>query len=336
MRVYQCAPLTIAAGLMTILSVTACQPLSRPFVHDDGLNQTILRIPDGAGIYVETSVDIEPHLVTDIVSALHQADIVATHGLVRNPTSFVLTPEFTDETIIWVLLSPEGQEIARRSEAGTDGAALARVAEAMANIVTDDGIRRNFGGGQVGLPETTSPPAPNLGQVIANLIEDGHDNEPSPEDIGPADIEEMQVSADIAPDAAVSDNSVPAENTIGLAVYIAPVEGATGTGNDELTDAMSAVLGQTDEIILVDETSEALVIRGHVDIGPPIGGTQSVAIVWRLYDQNGAEIGAIDQANRVPQGSLDSSWGGAARQIALAASVGLGELLTQALSPTPD
>lgn len=326
------------ATIVATLLLTACQPLSRPFAHQDGLDQTILRIPDGAGIYVVTphsasnetaSSETMDRLVNGMVAALHAADIVATQGATRNPTSFVLVPQILapqiregggDGAIVWTLTSPDGQELTHVVEPGTGHPALARVAEVMAAIVTKDEIQRDFHAPLIGGPENLSPTAPELGQTIAGLIE------------GETEVETSQESTIAATNAALAPEAPP-ETSMGLAVHVAPVEGAPGTGNEDLTEAMYAVLGETDEIVLVGADEEALVIRGHVEIGPAIGGEQSVEIVWRLYDQSGAEIGAIDQANRVPQGSLDGRWGGAARQIALAASVGLADLLAQALGP---
>ena len=116
-------------------------------------------------------------------------------------------------------------------------------------------------------------------------------------------------------------------------VHVATVEGAPGTGNQELTAAMRFALRTDPRLALVAASDVALTVRGAVDVGAPQDGAQFVAIRWRIYDPEGAEIGSIDQGNHVPAGSLEAGWGQIALEIALAASVGLGELLAQARIP---
>jgi hypothetical protein len=299
-----------------------------------------------------------------MIDALLEADIVASSGGRPNRASFSLQPEIHPNYIAWILTSPDGLPLGRHSESyaaadfellgsgegGTPAelaAHLTRTAQAVARVMKRDNVVRSATTAPPQAPPngSTPPPAPSvsaqisdeLGDAVTGLI--ARDNEeiangtPAPEGVsgtGPV----TDSAGDSAPDSARnSARDLIAER---LPVHVAPVVGAPGTGNADLTRSMRSVLRNTQEIDLIDQPEGALVIQGIVEVGPVRSGTQEVDIKWQLLDTSGAEIGSIDQNNQVPAGTLDGSWREPARNIALAATVGLAELISKAAIPIPE
>jgi hypothetical protein len=54
---------------------------------------------------------------------------------------------------------------------------------------------------------------------------------------------------------------------------------------------------------------------------------QKVALRWTVVAPDGKVLGAVEQANDIPAGSLDSGWGKAADYAALAAADGIFDLV---------
>jgi hypothetical protein len=71
----------------------------------------------------------------------------------------------------------------------------------------------------------------------------------------------------------------------------------------------------------------ALTIEGDVALAEPNGNTQTVTLRWTVKAPDGQVLGAVEQANDVPAGSLDDSWGEAADHAALAAAQGIFDLV---------
>jgi hypothetical protein len=68
-------------------------------------------------------------------------------------------------------------------------------------------------------------------------------------------------------------------------------------------------------------------IEGDVALGEPNGQAQKVTLRWTVKAPDGQVLGAVEQANDVPAGSLDDSWGEAADHAALAAAQGIFDLV---------
>jgi hypothetical protein len=62
-------------------------------------------------------------------------------------------------------------------------------------------------------------------------------------------------------------------------------------------------------------------------LSQPTGEAQKVVLRWTVKAPNGDILGAVEQANDVPAGSLDSAWGKAADHAALAAAQGIFDLV---------
>ncbi len=116
----------------------------------------------------------------------------------------------------------------------------------------------------------------------------------------------------------------------GAALFVEPVEGAPGDGNQSLGRALRMAL-RTAGIILTEDREKAdFVLRGGVEVAPPDGGRQKVRIVWTVNQVGGAEVGTATQENAVPAHSLDGAWGRVAVLAAAAALDGIEQMLEPA------
>ncbi len=110
-------------------------------------------------------------------------------------------------------------------------------------------------------------------------------------------------------------------------LFVAGVVGAPGDGNTALAAAMETELRLAGFTLSEDRTTAAWVLNGTVTVGPAEAGQQPVAIVWRVDDGEGAEVGDAAQENAVPAGSLDGRWGPIAGFAAAAALEGIADIL---------
>lgn len=116
----------------------------------------------------------------------------------------------------------------------------------------------------------------------------------------------------------------------GRGIYIAPVAGAPGDGNDSLTRAMKAVLDLRRMKIVKDEAAAEFIVRAKVAISPPASGRQTIAIAWAVSDDRGLDLGQADQKNAIPAGALDGRWGTVAYSVAEAAAEGVQAIIARA------
>jgi hypothetical protein len=110
-------------------------------------------------------------------------------------------------------------------------------------------------------------------------------------------------------------------------VAITGVEGAGRTGNEELARALARVLTDAGWPVIQRPRDDVLAIQGEVTLSQPSGNAQKVALRWTVRAPDGEVLGAVEQANEVPAGSLDSGWGAAADHAALAAAQGIFDLV---------
>jgi hypothetical protein len=129
-----------------------------------------------------------------------------------------------------------------------------------------------------------------------------------------------QAPAESEPKAAGADQSIQG-------VAITRVEGAGATGNAELSAALARVLTDAGWPVMQRPGSNVLAIEGDVTLSQPAGEAQKVALRWTVKAPNGDILGAVEQANDVPAGSLDETWGKAADHAALAAAQGIFDLV---------
>jgi hypothetical protein len=112
-------------------------------------------------------------------------------------------------------------------------------------------------------------------------------------------------------------------------VAVIPVKGAKGTGNDELTRAMRQTLTLAGWTVLSAPAKNALTISGRVEMADVSGNMQQVALNWAVQAPDGGKLGDVNQANKVPAGSLDAGWGDIAGAAVEAAASGIFELINK-------
>ena len=110
-------------------------------------------------------------------------------------------------------------------------------------------------------------------------------------------------------------------------VAITRVSGAGEAGNGELAGALARVLTDAGWPVHDGPRGNALMIEGDVTLSEPKGDAQTVTLRWTVKAPDGQVLGAVEQANDMPAGSLDGSWGEAADHAALAAAQGIFDLV---------
>lgn len=106
-------------------------------------------------------------------------------------------------------------------------------------------------------------------------------------------------------------------------VIISDVRGAPGDGNAALRRAIAVALGGGGIKLTNDPEKAMFTLTGNVEMGTPENNAQSIRILWRVTDIEGKEVGRAEQANVVPAGSLDGTWGRTAAFVAAAATEGI-------------
>ncbi len=122
--------------------------------------------------------------------------------------------------------------------------------------------------------------------------------------------------ASVAPETSAS---VPVpEMAVGL------IEGAPGSGDLELGEALVLQLAQQGIRLLRESQPDKLLVEGKIALGPPEAGQQEITLVWTVKDGlDGAVLGSVEQQNRIPRGSLDRRWGEVAYLVAQGAVEGI-------------
>ncbi len=109
------------------------------------------------------------------------------------------------------------------------------------------------------------------------------------------------------------------------AVAVLPVKG--GTGGAELTEAMRAAFDDAGWPVVESKRKDAISVQGTVAVSKPIGGSQTVKLVWLVLSPKGKTLGDVKQENVIPAGSLDSGWGDNAIAATQAAAEGISKLI---------
>ena len=113
-------------------------------------------------------------------------------------------------------------------------------------------------------------------------------------------------------------------------IRLIPVQEAPGDGSVRLTSAMRLAL-KTAGFILTDE-QPSYILTGNVLVAPYQAGAEMVSVTWLLTYPDGMELARIQQANPVPQGTMDGPWGNLANLIAEGGVQGVQEALRQKIS----
>ncbi len=150
--------------------LTACQPVPKPFSNGNAASNDLLTLTDGQGIMVLPLTDSagapQTQLTAPMVQALHEQNIPAAYDS-GSRSSFLLSGQLSappaPPALMWVLKTPQGQEIGRTVqplEVGggkpsklRDFAAYKRAAAELAAFIQDE------------LPSDSTPPPLHVGKV---------------------------------------------------------------------------------------------------------------------------------------------------------------------------
>jgi len=113
------------------------------------------------------------------------------------------------------------------------------------------------------------------------------------------------------------------------AVAMTKVSGAPGQGNRDLLLAMRKVMKGAGWPVLTRPRKDALTVTGKVKLDKARGAQQKVALAWTVRTPDGKVLGTIRQANNVPAGSLNQTWGKAATYVSQAAAEGIFKLVNK-------
>jgi hypothetical protein len=113
-------------------------------------------------------------------------------------------------------------------------------------------------------------------------------------------------------------------------LYLLPVRGAPGDGNESLTARMRDSLG--DYGILAQDVADGagFAADGRVNVVPVGRGMQRVEILWIVSRRDGQDLGRVLQMNEIPAGLLDRHWGDIAFAAAAEAAGGVQRVIENA------
>jgi len=136
------------------------------------------------------------------------------------------------------------------------------------------------------------------------------------------------ITGTVAAPAAPAPTTTASLPPSGDATTVVPaVIGAPGDGATALTAALQHALTGSGVKLASAGGTGSYTVQGHVTMGQPAGGKQTIKIEWQVIDPAGKKVGTVSQNNVVPQGSLDGPWGKTADQAAAAAAQGVLKLL---------
>ena len=124
--------------------------------------------------------------------------------------------------------------------------------------------------------------------------------------------------------AILGDEGAPGPGPLKTGLLVRPVQGAGGVS---LTRAIEDALRAADVSITEDTRQAALVLEGRVATAAPLGGRQTITIVWTVSTTDGDQVGRVTQENTVPDGSLASA--AEAEKVARAAVEGITAILAE-------
>jgi hypothetical protein len=113
-----------------------------------------------------------------------------------------------------------------------------------------------------------------------------------------------------------------------LVAVVPPVTGAPGDGQTSLTSAMRRHLESAGLKLADGSPANAYMVKGTVQLGAANAGQQPITIRWLVVDPSGKTMEkAVVQRNKVPEGSLNGSWGQVADLAASEAAKSVAKLI---------
>ncbi|CAA7616006.1 hypothetical protein [Magnetospirillum sp. SS-4] len=111
-------------------------------------------------------------------------------------------------------------------------------------------------------------------------------------------------------------------------VRLVPLSGLPGDGDTALTAAMRRLL-QRNGLKPVDGDAD-FTLRAQAGVTPGKPGEEVLALAWTVADRNGDDLGSAAQQGAVPRGMLAGPWGSLANDIAAGGVDGVVEIVRAA------
>lgn len=111
-------------------------------------------------------------------------------------------------------------------------------------------------------------------------------------------------------------------------IYVGDIRGANEQQALRLRTSLRQALRGLGTRLSNVSSQDTLTASADVKITQLAGAMSEVAIVWRIHDPFGTEIGKIDQASPVPDKAVAEQWGTLARQAGVAAAAGISQLVS--------
>lgn len=121
-------------------------------------------------------------------------------------------------------------------------------------------------------------------------------------------------------------------------LFLPPVRGAPGDGNESLTARMREALGELGILPQDIADGAGFAVEGRVHVAPAGPRLQRVEILWIVSRRDGQELGRVLQLNEIPAGLLNHHWGDIAFAVAAEASGGVRRVIENAggMPATPE
>jgi hypothetical protein len=274
-----------------MLALAGCGDLPRPFMGQPGANAMRLAQPPPARLAVVAITD--PNLLTEAAGSAYTDSLAAG------------------------LLALEVPAFAGAAQKG-DWKLTARTEQRGASIVpafrVQDATGRERGA-------TEGPPVEAVAWVSGNAVT-----------LREAAANDVTAIADLLSRIQGTDQRADPASLFNrpARVWIPPVEGAHGDGNQSLAIQLRRELGKLGPLVQEKPDDADFKVQGSVLTVPTAGNMQRIEITWLVLNSSGRELGHIVQLNEVPAGTLDGYWGDVAVVVAKEASGGVRDvILTQ-------
>jgi hypothetical protein len=112
-------------------------------------------------------------------------------------------------------------------------------------------------------------------------------------------------------------------------LFVQPVTGAPGDGNDALARAMRLSLSANGIEMTEGAGTGIYRLQGTTKVAKADAKSDNLRLDWTLFDPSGAEMATLDQEGLVPSGLLDKPWGPLAGEIVAGTAIELSALIKQ-------
>lgn len=328
----------LALALVLGAALGGCGEPPKPFAHEGDPQNPLLQVanPEGVAIVGLTgfSSNGQGKFLDTLVEQFHRAEVPALVGE-GNAQSYRLAGTVMERkaesgvelTMLWQMVNASNQTVGSQvmrqivdARAWRDGdAALMTTLARQTGAAVLPMLPKPVGAQSA----RNLPPVPAEPSAAANIVPPMGTRAQPPR--GPARPQVAQVGPSASMQTA--QGGKPAKDKPPVALR--PIEGAPGDGAESLSKALSHFLALANVPIVSEHDAPFGVVAGQVTLTSINARVQNVKIEWILYGVSGCQMGTVSQANQIPAGKLDGSWGDAAYAVAEGAVQGLTDLLDQ-------